>query len=69
MATFIYPNRDKPQFHKGHTVVLGLLVMSWFMALANVLYCHKVNKNKKAGKYDKYIGSADDRDPDFLMVL
>lgn len=31
VATFIYPNRDKPQFHEGHTVVLGLLVMSWFM--------------------------------------
>jgi hypothetical protein len=31
VATFIYPNRDKPQFHKGHTVVLGLLVFSWFM--------------------------------------
>lgn len=69
VATFIYPNQDKPQFHKGHTVVLGLLVMSWFMVLANVLYCHKVNKDKKAGKYDEFVGSADDRDPDFLMVL
>lgn len=31
VATFIYPSKDKPQFHKGHTVVLGLLVFSWFM--------------------------------------
>ncbi|KUJ22905.1 putative MFS transporter [Mollisia scopiformis] len=31
VATFIYPNKDKPQYHKGHTVVLGLLVMSWFL--------------------------------------
>jgi hypothetical protein len=31
VATFIYPSRDKPGFHKGHTVVLGLLVFAWFM--------------------------------------
>jgi MFS family permease len=31
VATFIYPNADKPNYHKGHTVVLGLLVFSWFM--------------------------------------
>lgn len=69
VATFIYPNIDKPQFHKGHTVVLGLLVFSWFMVLLNVLYCHKVNKDKANGKYDEYVGYADDRDPDFVMVL
>ncbi|KAH7363765.1 putative MFS transporter [Rhexocercosporidium sp. MPI-PUGE-AT-0058] len=69
VATFIYPSKDKPQFHKGHTVVLGLLVFSWFMVLFNVLYCRKVNRDKKGGKYDKYVGCGDDRDPDFLMVL
>jgi Major Facilitator Superfamily len=31
VSTFIYPSSDKPGFHKGHTVVLGLLVFSWFM--------------------------------------
>jgi hypothetical protein len=31
VATFIYPNKDKPQFHKGHTVILGLLVAAWFL--------------------------------------
>jgi len=35
----------------------------------NVLNCWKVNKDKKNGKYDQYTGYADDRDPDFLMVL
>jgi peptidoglycan/LPS O-acetylase OafA/YrhL len=34
VATFIYPNSDKPQYHKGHTVVLGLLVASWFLYVA-----------------------------------
>lgn len=31
VATFIYPNKDKPQYHKGHTVILGLLVAAWFL--------------------------------------
>jgi hypothetical protein len=35
----------------------------------NVLYCRKVNKDKANGKYDQYTGYADDRDPDFIMVL
>ncbi|KAG9244109.1 putative MFS transporter [Calycina marina] len=69
VATFIYPSTDKPQFHNGHTVVLGLLVSAWFLVLANVLYCAKVNRDKANGKYDKYTGYADDRDPDFAMIL
>jgi hypothetical protein len=35
----------------------------------NVLYCHKVNRDKVNGKYDQYVGFADDRNPDFIMVL
>jgi hypothetical protein len=31
VATFIYPNKDQPQYHKGHTVVLGLLIGAWFL--------------------------------------
>ncbi|KAL4801762.1 major facilitator superfamily domain-containing protein [Aspergillus unguis] len=69
VATFIYPNSDKPQYHRGHTVVLGLLVFAWFMILLNVLYCAKINRDKRAGKYDKYTGYNDDRDPKFMMVL
>ncbi|OJJ08952.1 hypothetical protein ASPVEDRAFT_48072 [Aspergillus versicolor CBS 583.65] len=69
VATFIYPNSDKPQFHRGHTVVLGLLVFAWFMILFNVLYCAKINRDKRNGKYDKYAGYNDDRDPKFMMVL
>ncbi|OCK80111.1 putative MFS transporter [Lepidopterella palustris CBS 459.81] len=69
VATFIYPSKDSPQFHKGHTVILGLLVFAWFMILFNVLYCKKMNSDKIRGKYDEYIGFGDDRDPEFLMVL
>lgn len=31
VATFIYPNKDSPQYHQGHTVILGLLAGSWFL--------------------------------------
>ncbi|KAH8676492.1 major facilitator superfamily domain-containing protein [Tricladium varicosporioides] len=69
VAAFIYPNKDKPLFHRGHSVVLGLLVFAWFMVASNVLYCWKVNQNKMKGKYNQFIGSGDDRDPEFRMVL
>ncbi|GAD94189.1 hypothetical protein PVAR5_2811 [Paecilomyces variotii No. 5] len=31
VATFNYPQKDSPQYHRGHTIILGLLVFSWFM--------------------------------------
>lgn len=37
--------------------------------LFNVLYCAKVNRDKVNGKYDKYTGYADDRDPEFTLIL
>ncbi|KAI0195498.1 major facilitator superfamily domain-containing protein [Astrocystis sublimbata] len=69
VAVFIYPKREGPQYHRGHTVVLSLLTAGWFLVLANVLYCWKLNRDKAAGKHDKYIGYKDDRDPSFKFVL
>ncbi|KAM7207921.1 Major facilitator superfamily domain containing protein [Naviculisporaceae sp. PSN 640] len=69
VATFVYPSVDGPLYHKGHTVILGLLVYSWFAILANVVWCMKINRDKENGKYDQFIGSGDDRDPGFKMVL
>ncbi|KAH8433580.1 putative MFS transporter [Aspergillus melleus] len=69
VATFIYPNTDKPQFHRGHSVVFGLLIFAWFMILLNVLYCAKLNRDKRQGKFAKYEGYNDDRDPEFKFVL
>lgn len=37
--------------------------------LFNVLYCAKINKDKRRGKYDQYRGYNDDRDPAFVMIL
>ncbi|KAJ5151758.1 hypothetical protein N7492_010053 [Penicillium capsulatum] len=69
VATFNYPSPDGPQFHRGHTIILGLLVFAWFMILFNVLYCAKVNRDKRNGKYDQFAGYNDDRNPDFKLVL
>ncbi|RWA08414.1 hypothetical protein EKO27_g6685 [Xylaria grammica] len=69
VAVFIYPGAEKPQYHRGHTIILGLLTGGWFLVLCNVLYCWKVNRDKANGKYDKYIGYKDDRDPAFKLVL
>ncbi|KAK3897688.1 major facilitator superfamily domain-containing protein [Staphylotrichum tortipilum] len=69
VATFVYPSSDGPLYHKGHTIVLGLLVYAWFAILANVLWCAKINRDKEAGKYAQYEGSGDDRDPAFKMIL
>ncbi|KAI3396071.1 hypothetical protein diail_488 [Diaporthe ilicicola] len=69
VATFIYPSAEGPLYHKGHSVILGLLCYAWVAVLANVLYCKKVNRDKQAGKYAQFEGSADDRDPLFVMIL
>ncbi|KAI1824037.1 major facilitator superfamily domain-containing protein [Xylaria intraflava] len=69
VAVFIYPQAEGPQYHKGHTVILGLLVAGWFLVLANVLYCRKVNQDKASGKYDQYKDYHDDRNPAFKLVL
>lgn len=69
VAVFIYPKVQGPQYHKGHTIILGLLTGGWFLVLANVLYCWKINRDKAAGKYDKYADYKDDRNPAFKLVL
>lgn len=34
-----------------------------------MLYCAKINRDKKNGKYDQYVGYNDDRNPEFMMIL
>ncbi len=49
--------------------ILAHLTKSTRRILLNVLYCAKVNRVKAAGKYEKYRGYGDDRDPEFKFVL
>lgn len=37
--------------------------------LLNILYCAKVNRDKKKGRYAAYVGYNDDRDPAFKLML
>ncbi|TDZ62014.1 putative transporter [Colletotrichum trifolii] len=69
VATFTYPSYEGPFYHKGHTIILGLLCYAWLATLLNVLWCAKINRDKAAGKYDEFRGTGDDREPDFKMVL
>ncbi|KAL2143658.1 hypothetical protein VTI28DRAFT_10165 [Corynascus sepedonium] len=63
LSVFLYPNADGPVFYRGHTVILGLLTVGWFL----VLVCVKINRDKVQGKYSKYVGYGDDRDPSFKI--
>ncbi|KAI0173148.1 MFS general substrate transporter [Hypoxylon sp. FL1284] len=69
VAVFIYPKSQGPTYYEGHTIILGLLCAGWFLVLCNVLYVAKINRDKAKGKYDKYRGYGDDRDPTFKLVL
>ena len=31
VATFNYPADEKPLYHKGHSIIMGLLIASWFL--------------------------------------
>jgi len=65
----VYPSKDGPNYHRGHTILLGLLCYAWVAIFANVLWCAKINRDKRLGKHDQFKGCGDDRDPEFRMVL
>lgn len=70
VASWIYPSREKASgYKKSHHIVLGLLCYAWVAFALNTLYCAYKNKQKREGKYDKYKGFGDDRDPLFKMTL
>lgn len=31
VTVFVYPKDQGPQYHRGHTIILGLLVGGWFL--------------------------------------
>lgn len=69
VTVFVYPKAQGPQYHKGHTIILGLLVGGWFLILFNVLWVAKINRDKARGKHDQYAGYGDDREPSFRLVM
>ncbi|KAH8893668.1 retrograde regulation protein 2 [Thozetella sp. PMI_491] len=69
VAAFLYPDVESPSYSKSHHIIMGCLCYAWLAVLINVLYCRKVNKDKENGKYDRYIGYGDDREPSFKLVI
>ncbi|KAF2011164.1 MFS general substrate transporter [Aaosphaeria arxii CBS 175.79] len=69
VASFTYKKKEAPNFHKSHTIMLGLLCAAWLLVAANVAWCWKINRDKAMGKYAEWEGRGDDRDPEFKMVL
>jgi len=69
VAASIYHSSEKPNYRRSHHIILGLLCYAWVAFALNTVYCAWKNKQKRAGKYDKYIGYGDDRDPLFKMTL
>jgi MFS family permease len=69
VASFTYKKSEAPQFHKSHSIILGLLCAAWVLVAMNVAWCWKINKDKANGKYSQWEGAGDDRDPNFRMVL
>ncbi|CZR68596.1 related to allantoate permease [Phialocephala subalpina] len=69
VAAFLYSNDEKPKYYKSHNIAMGCLIYAWLGVLLNVLYCWQVNKDKAERKYDKFIGSGDDGDPSFKLIL
>jgi len=52
VATWTYLEKDKPRYHKGHSINLGAQVIVVVLALVGVFYCLHENKIRKAGKRD-----------------
>ncbi|KAJ6599082.1 MFS general substrate transporter [Mycena vulgaris] len=50
IATNIYTSDQAPTYVRGHSIVLGFLVASWFLIAANVFYCSWENKARAEGR-------------------
>lgn len=69
VAAFVYPSSQRPDYRKSHHIILGLLCYAWLAFALNTLHCAYKNRQKREGKYDRYQGFGDDRDPLFKMTL
>lgn len=69
VAAFVYPATQAPSYEPSHTLIMGLLCGAWVLVALKCAYLYYINRQKAAGKFDKYIGCGDDKDPDFKYVL
>ncbi|KAJ6485004.1 MFS general substrate transporter [Mycena vitilis] len=82
IATNIYTPDQAPTYIRGHSIVLGFLILSWFLIAVNVWYCARENKARAEGRRhgnitayeelwntDKTRAPIGDRHPDFRFTL
>lgn len=48
---------------------MGMLAGAWVLIACKCAYLRYINNQKAAGKYDKYRGCGDDRDPEFKYII
>jgi len=82
IATNIYTPDQAPTYIRGHSIVLGFLLLAWILTAVNVLYCVRENKARAEGRrqgnipaYEELWNSGKtrapigDRHPDFRFTL
>ncbi|KAJ7498941.1 MFS transporter [Mycena latifolia] len=82
IATNIYTSDQAPTYVRGHSIVLGFLLLAWVLIAVNVLYCARENKARAEGRrqgnitaYEELWNSGKtrapigDRHPDFRFAL
>jgi len=50
IATNIYTTDQAPTYIKGHSIVLGFLILAWILTAVNVWYCIRENKARAEGR-------------------
>ncbi|CAK5275558.1 unnamed protein product [Mycena citricolor] len=50
IATNIYTTDQAPKYIKGHSIVLGFLILAWFMIAVHVLHVFRENKARAQGR-------------------
>ncbi|KAJ6613475.1 MFS transporter [Mycena sp. CBHHK59/15] len=82
IATNIYTSDQAPTYIKGHSIVLGFLILAWALIALNVWYCIRENKARAGGcrqsnieAYEELLKSGrtrapiGDRHPSFRFTL
>jgi len=82
VATNIYTADQAPTYIKGHSIVLGFLILAWILIAVNVWYCIRENKARAEGRRQGNIAAYEelwntgktkapigDRHPDFRFTL
>jgi MFS family permease len=68
-ATFLYRATEAPVYKQAHTVIMGMLIGAWVLVALKCAYLTYLNRQKDAGKMDRFIGCGDDRDPSFKYII